>query len=64
METTTIKGTQYRVEKTGEAYEHPKLAADLWKRGFDGCCYVLHGQRGAARLAYRSVRTGMYKIVY
>ena len=64
METTTIKGTKYRVEKTGEAYEHPKLAADLVARGFDGCCYLLHGERGAARLAYRSVRTGQYKFAF
>ncbi len=64
METTTIKGTEYRVEKVGETYEHPRLAADLVARGFDGCCYLLHGKRGAARMAYRSVRTGQYRIAY
>jgi hypothetical protein len=57
-----VKGRKYRVEKTGEAYEHPKLAADLIARGFDGCCYLLHGVRGAARLAYRNERTGQFVI--
>ena len=64
MTTTTIKGTEYRIEKTGEAFEHPRLAADLIARGFDGCSYLLHGKRGACRLAYRSVRTGQYVIAY
>lgn len=64
METTTIKGTEYRVEKVGETYEHPKLAADLWARGFDGCVYNLHGKRGAVRMAYKSRRTGCYVVAY
>jgi hypothetical protein len=58
-----IKGRKYRVEKTAESYEHPKLAADLVARGFDGCCYLLHGVRGAAMMAYRSERTGQFVIV-
>jgi hypothetical protein len=62
METTTIKGMEYRVEKVGETYEHPKLAADLWARGFDGCVYNLHGKRGAVRMAYKSRRTGFYVV--
>lgn len=55
-----VGGQKYRVEKTAEAYEHPKLAADLVARGFDGCCYLLHGVRGAARMAYRVERTGNF----
>jgi hypothetical protein len=58
-----IKGRKYRVEKVSESYEHPKLAADLWARGFDGCCYLLHGVRGAAMMAYRSQSTGRFVTV-
>jgi hypothetical protein len=60
--TTTIRSTEYRVEKISDAGNHAKLSADLVARGFDGCVYHLHGKRGAIRMAYRSARTGVFMI--
>ena len=61
--TTTIRCTEYRVEKISDASNHATLSADMVARGFDGCIYHLHGKRGALRMAYRSARTGAFVIV-
>jgi len=59
--TTTINGRQYTVEV--EARDLPATKADLIRRGFDGNVYYLTGVRGSLKIAYRSARTGAFKIV-
>jgi len=55
-----INGREYKVDvmETGV-----NTKANLLKNGWDGLNYMLTGKRGAAHLAFRSARTGEFKIV-
>lgn len=61
--TTIIKGRTYTIERDNR--EFPRLTAMLKARGFDGHTYYLTGmgRRPAIRMAYRSAKTGTFKIV-
>ncbi len=59
---TTINGKQYTVEALD--FNTPKLSDALINKGFDGKHYRLTGSRGAIKMAYKVVLTGLFVIAY
>jgi len=57
---TTIKNRKYRVEKMEGNY--PRQKQDLIDKGFDGETYLLHGIRGALKMAFKTT-DGKFEIV-
>lgn len=59
---TTINGRKYTVEAK-DMTNCPMLFDELRGKGFDGTCYILTGNRGAVKMAYRSAKSGQFVIV-